>query len=213
MYGVFAAGVPFAATTPSSRCIGVDQLPSRVNLDLIFILSFFLCPTCHYLTLSSSWYHSELKKLDDKQMLTEVHLTESRIYHELQNIPKCTHTYQMALFFQNFIVVFICCSLHRSTLSKGFLDCLSHRCQCHLRDALVASGDWWNEWNSSLRRKWSCHRVFLLLGSECCFRCNYNCIPSVNALPSDSSMTMVLRFSNRHSKLTTKGAIAEQKFV
>lgn len=31
---------------------------------------------------------SELKKLDDKQMLTETHLTESRIYHSLQNIPK-----------------------------------------------------------------------------------------------------------------------------
>jgi 26S proteasome regulatory subunit N6 len=31
----------------------------------------------------------ELKKLDDKQMLTEVHLTEARIYHSLQNIPKC----------------------------------------------------------------------------------------------------------------------------
>jgi 26S proteasome regulatory subunit N6 len=31
---------------------------------------------------------SELKKLDDKQMLTEVHLTESRIYHVLENIPK-----------------------------------------------------------------------------------------------------------------------------
>lgn len=30
----------------------------------------------------------ELKKLDDKQMLTEVHLTEARVYHALQNIPK-----------------------------------------------------------------------------------------------------------------------------
>lgn len=30
----------------------------------------------------------ELKKLDDKQMLTETHLTEARIYHSLQNIPK-----------------------------------------------------------------------------------------------------------------------------
>ncbi len=32
---------------------------------------------------------AELRKLDDKQMLTEAHLTESRIYHSLQNIPKC----------------------------------------------------------------------------------------------------------------------------
>ena len=30
----------------------------------------------------------ELKRLDDKQMLTEVHLTECRIYHVLQNVPK-----------------------------------------------------------------------------------------------------------------------------
>ncbi len=30
----------------------------------------------------------ELKKLDDKQMLTEVHLTESRIYFDLHNAPK-----------------------------------------------------------------------------------------------------------------------------
>lgn len=30
----------------------------------------------------------ELRKLDDKQMLTEVHLTEARVYHALQNLPK-----------------------------------------------------------------------------------------------------------------------------
>jgi len=30
----------------------------------------------------------EIRKLDDKQMLTECHLTESRIYHALQNVPK-----------------------------------------------------------------------------------------------------------------------------
>jgi len=35
----------------------------------------------------------ELKKLDDKQMLTETHLTEARIYHSLQNIPKGTVLY------------------------------------------------------------------------------------------------------------------------
>jgi 26S proteasome regulatory subunit N6 len=31
---------------------------------------------------------TELRRLDDKQMLTEVHLIESRVYHALQNIPK-----------------------------------------------------------------------------------------------------------------------------
>lgn len=36
----------------------------------------------------------ELKKLDDKQMLTETHLTEARIYHSLQNIPKGSETFQ-----------------------------------------------------------------------------------------------------------------------
>lgn len=31
---------------------------------------------------------AELKKLDDKQLLTETHLSEARIYHAMQNIPK-----------------------------------------------------------------------------------------------------------------------------
>jgi 26S proteasome regulatory subunit N6 len=32
---------------------------------------------------------AELKKLDDKQLLTETHLAEARIYHAMENIPKC----------------------------------------------------------------------------------------------------------------------------
>ncbi len=39
----------------------------------------------------------ELKKLDDKQMLTEAHLTEARIYHSLQNIPKCEKHFRLNL--------------------------------------------------------------------------------------------------------------------
>jgi 26S proteasome regulatory subunit N6 len=39
----------------------------------------------------------ELKKLDDKQMLTETHLTEARIYHSLQNIPKGTYIFTSLL--------------------------------------------------------------------------------------------------------------------
>ncbi len=34
----------------------------------------------------------ELKRLDDKQMLTEVYLLESRVNHILENIPKGMYT-------------------------------------------------------------------------------------------------------------------------
>ena len=49
--------------------------------------------TTDALTLINSLL-KELKKLDDKQMLTECHLTEARIYHSLQNIPKGCYLYQ-----------------------------------------------------------------------------------------------------------------------
>ena len=47
------------------------------------------CNTIYHIIINYvNIYIRELKKLDDKQMLTETHLTESRIYHSLQNIPK-----------------------------------------------------------------------------------------------------------------------------
>jgi 26S proteasome regulatory subunit N6 len=75
---------------------------------LIFVVGKFVAPTktsprsngsnlsfaeVGHFILQCSWiFHflRELKKLDDKQMLTEVHLLESRINHSLQNIPKGT---------------------------------------------------------------------------------------------------------------------------
>lgn len=61
-------------------------LRQRIEAKLASLLLEEKKPT-EALTLIDKLLH-ELKKLDDKQMLTEVHLTESRIYHVLQNIPK-----------------------------------------------------------------------------------------------------------------------------
>jgi 26S proteasome regulatory subunit N6 len=51
----------------------------------------------------------ELKKLDDKQMLTETHLTEARIYHSLQNIPKCKNSLLLLpmLYWNNILFAFL----------------------------------------------------------------------------------------------------------
>jgi hypothetical protein len=58
----------------------------------------------------------ELKKLDDKQMLTETHLTESRIYHSLKNIPKakvyisiyvCINIFSIYLYINIYISIYI----------------------------------------------------------------------------------------------------------
>jgi 26S proteasome regulatory subunit N6 len=62
-------------------------LRQRIEAKLANLLLQQKQPTVALTLIDSLLF--ELKKLDDKQMLTEVHLTESRIYHVLQNIPKC----------------------------------------------------------------------------------------------------------------------------
>jgi len=61
-------------------------LRQRIEAKLASLLLQSGDPT-QALNLLNSLLH-ELKKLDDKQMLTEVFLTESRVHHALQNFPK-----------------------------------------------------------------------------------------------------------------------------
>ena len=63
----------------------------------------------------------ELKKLDDKQMLTEVHLTEARAYQAIQNIPKAKAALTAARTSAN--------SIYVAPLLQGELDEMSGKYQ------------------------------------------------------------------------------------
>jgi 26S proteasome regulatory subunit N6 len=78
---------------------------------------------------------AELKKLDDKQMLTEVHLTESRVYHVLENIPKSKASLTAARSNANSIYVvpllqaeldemsgILCCEEHDNNTSYSYFQ-------------------------------------------------------------------------------------------
>jgi len=72
----------------------------------------------------------ELKKLDDKQMLTEVHLTESRTYFEMKNIPKAKASLTASRTAANAIYVV--------PLLQAELDEMSGTLQCEEGDSATA---------------------------------------------------------------------------
>lgn len=72
----------------------------------------------------------ELKKLDDKQMLTEVHLLESRINHSLENIPKAKAALTASRTAAN--------SIYVTPLMQAELDEMSGILHCEENDNLTA---------------------------------------------------------------------------
>ncbi|CAM9140916.1 unnamed protein product, partial [Ectocarpus fasciculatus] len=72
----------------------------------------------------------ELKKLDDKQMLTETHLVESRIYHSLENVPKAKAALTASRTAAN--------SIYVTPLLQAELDEMSGILQCEEGDSATA---------------------------------------------------------------------------
>ena len=73
---------------------------------------------------------TELKKLDDKQMLTETHLVESRIHHSLENVPKAKAALTASRTAAN--------SIYVTPLLQAELDEMSGILQCEEGDSGTA---------------------------------------------------------------------------
>ena len=78
--------------------------------------------------LTGSKLLKELKKLDDKALLVEVQLLESKVYHKLSNIPKSRLELSQMLVFSMPLIGIFFFTLNMSTVSgtKAFLQTIHH---------------------------------------------------------------------------------------
>lgn len=70
---------------------------------------------------------TELKRLDDKMVLTEVHLLESRVYRGIGNLPKAK------------VALILARATSCSYFDIGSLDLFAYSCQFYILPTVLAS--------------------------------------------------------------------------
>lgn len=96
---------------------------------------------------------TELKRLDDKMILTEVHLLESRVYREIGNLPKAKVRSPSLKLAVASVIPF--CTLGRAYIFKD-------SCKFYLLSTSTASIAWSSIRHSSCWRQGLHNRIFLL---------------------------------------------------